>query len=120
DAEAVVKHIDKINQEYVKKRDKLDIKKRMILIDSPFTRNYLKNYHRETTDMRLIDYKLFPFNSVMQIYNNKISYITLSDTGKIGVIIEDKNIYQMHKSLFEFTWSKAKSFDQLTPLSKAQ
>jgi len=120
DAEAVVKYIDKINQEYVKKRDKLNIQKKMILIDSSFTRNYLKDYHRQTTDMRFIDHKLFPFNSVMQIYDGKISYITLSDKSMIGVIIQDPSIYQMHKSIFEFNWSKAKSLDQLPPLSSAQ
>jgi hypothetical protein len=60
--------------------------------------------------MKFIDHKLYPFNSVMQIYDGKISYITLSKTSKIGVIIEDKNIYQMHKSLFEYIWSKAEAY----------
>jgi len=110
DLEAVVKHIDKINKDYVRKRDKLGVKKRVIFVDSPFARNYLKNYHRETTFMKFINHKLYPFNSVMQIYNGKVSYITLSSTSKIGIIIEDKNIYQMHKSLFEYAWSKAQSW----------
>lgn len=110
DLEAVVKHIDKINKDYVKKRDELGIRKRVIFIDSPFTRSYLKNYHRETTFMKFIDHKLYSFNSVMQIYDGKISYITLSKKSKIGVIIEDKNIYQMHKSLFEYAWSKTQSW----------
>lgn len=110
DLEAVVKYINKINQEYSKKRDALNIKKRVIFIDSPFTRDYLKNYHRETTFMKFINYKLYPFNSVMQIYDGKVSYITLSEASKIGVIIEDKNIYQMHKSLFEFAWLKAQAW----------
>ena len=120
DIEAVVKFIDKINKEYVKKREELKIKKKAILIDSPFARNYLKDYHLAITENKFIDYKLFPFNSLMQIYDNKIAYVTLSDKSKIGVIIEDKNIYQMHKSLFEFIWTHAKTFNQLSPLSKAQ
>ena len=73
DIEAIVKYIDEINKEYVKKRDKLGIKKRAVIIDSKFARDYLKNYHRETTDIKLIDHKLYPFNSVMQIYEGKIS-----------------------------------------------
>lgn len=109
DLEAVITHIDKINKSYVKKRDKLKLKKKVIFIDSPFAQKYLKDYHRETTYMKFIDHKLYPFNSVMQIYDDKISYITLSDKSKIGVIIEDKNIYQMHKSVFEYVWSKAES-----------
>jgi HTH-type transcriptional regulator, sugar sensing transcriptional regulator len=120
DIEAIVKYIDKINREYVKERDKLDIKKRAVILDSIFSRNYLKNYHRETTDMKFISQNLYPFNSIMQIYDGKISYITLSDKSMIGVIIEDKNIYQMHKSIFQYTWDNAKNFNQLAPFSKAQ
>ena len=111
DLEAVVKFINKINQDYVAKRDALQIKKKVIFIDSLFVRNYLKDYHRDTTFMKFIDHKLYPFSSVMQIYDGKISYITLSAKSKIGVLIEDKNIYQMHKSLFEFAWSNAQSWD---------
>jgi sugar-specific transcriptional regulator TrmB len=107
DIEAIVKHIDKINQEYVQKRDKLNIKKRAILIDSPFARKYLKNYHRTTTDMKFIKHNINNFNTVMQIYDGKISYITLTSKIKIGAIIEDQNIYQMHKSLFKFSWNNA-------------
>lgn len=110
DLEAVVSHIDKINKEYVEKRDSLNIQKKVIFIDSPFARSYLKNYHRDTTFMRFIDHKLYPFNSVMQIYDGKVSYITLSEKNKIGVLIEDRNIYQLHKSIFEYTWSKAEAW----------
>jgi sugar-specific transcriptional regulator TrmB len=108
DIEAIEKYVSKINHDYVQKREKLGIKKMGIVIDSPFTRKYLKDYHREITDTRFIDYKLFPFNTVMQIYDDKISYVTLSEKNKIGILIEDKNICQMHKSLFEFTWQHAK------------
>jgi len=120
DVEAIVKYFDEINKDYVKKRDALGIKKRGIMVDSEFVRNYLKDYHRGTTNTRLIDGKLYPFHSVMQIYDGKISYITLSDKSMIGVIIEDQTIYQLHKSIFEYTWSTAKDFDQPRAFSKAQ
>ena len=120
DIEAIVKYIDKINKDYVKKRDELGIKKRAVIIDSKFARNYLKDYHIETTDIRFIDHKLYPFSSVVQIYQKKISYITLSNKGMIGVIIEDPNIYQLNKSIFEYVWASARKFGQLPPLSKAQ
>lgn len=110
DIEAIVKHIDKINRDYAKKREALQIKKKAILIDSPFARNYLKNYHKAVTENKFIDHKLFPFNSLMQIYDGKIAYVTLSEKNKIGVIIEDEHIYRMHKSLFEFAWKHAEIF----------
>ena len=120
DIEAIVKYFNEINREYVKKRAALGIKKKSIMIDSEFARNYMKDYHRDTTDTRFIDGKLYSFHAVMQIYDSKISYITLSDKSIIGVIIADQTIYQMHKSIFEYTWSTAKSFGQLRDFSKAQ
>lgn len=120
DIETIVNYIDKINQKYVEERDRLGIKKRAILLDSFFARDYLKTYHRQTTDMKFIDYKKYNFSPIVEIYDNKVSYVTLTDGIKIGVIIEDKNIYQLHKSLFEFTWDRARTFDQLEVFSKAQ
>ncbi len=113
DIVAIYKYISGINREYVRKREKLKIKKRGIIIDSPKARKILKNYHPTITENKFIDSKLFPFNSIMQIYDGKVAYITLSDKNMIGVIIEDKNIYQMHKSIFEHTWKHAKTLDQL-------
>lgn len=106
DIEAIVKHIDAINKNYVAKRDKLGIKKRAILTDSPFARNYLKDYYRDVTDIKFIKGDFVPFSNVMQIYDNKISYLTLEEDKIIGVIIQDDIIYRMHKALFEFTWAK--------------
>jgi sugar-specific transcriptional regulator TrmB len=120
DIEAIVKYIGDINKDYAKKRDRLGIKKRGIMIDSEFARKYLKDYYRGTTDTRLIDGTLYPFHSIMQIYDGKISYITLSAKTMIGVIVADPSIYQMHKSIFEYTWSTAKDLDQLRASSKAQ
>lgn len=104
DIESIVKYIDDVNQWYAKKRDGLEIKKRGIMIDTPFARKYLENYHREVTTTKLIKFKAKPFESIMQIYDGKVSYITLSSERLIGVIIEDKSIYEMHKDLFEYLW----------------
>lgn len=112
DLEAIQKYIPDINAEYVKKRDKFNIKKKAILLDTPFARTFLKDYYKGVTDIKLIDSKSTPFQTVIQIYDNKISYITLSEKEMIGVIIEDKHIYTMHKDLFEYNWESAKTIDQ--------
>jgi sugar-specific transcriptional regulator TrmB len=114
DIEAIVKNIDSINKAYATKRERLQIKKRGIILDSPFAREYLSNYYTAVTDSKLITYDAPPFQSVMQIYDNKISYITLVPGKMMGVIIEDMFIYNMHKYLFEFLWSVAPSNDVLT------
>ncbi|MFA5776966.1 MAG: helix-turn-helix domain-containing protein [Parcubacteria group bacterium] len=113
DMEVVVKYIDKINREYVKKRGKLGLKKKVIMLDNDFARKYMKNYYNEVTEVRFIDYKLFSFSPLMEIYDNTVSYVTLEEKNKIGVIVKNKEIYQMHKSLFEFNWKNSKTLSEL-------
>jgi HTH-type transcriptional regulator, sugar sensing transcriptional regulator len=120
DVEAVVKYIEDINRSYVKKRDRLKIKKRVITIDSPFLRKYLKNYYKQVTDIRFIDHSLYPFSSVVQIYDGRVAYISLSKKNHSAIIVSDKNIYRTEKSIFDFVWQHSKSFDQLGTLSKPQ
>ena len=41
------------------------------------------------------------------IYDNKVAMISVDAENKpLGVIIEDKNIYQTQKMIFEFIWDK--------------
>ena len=119
DIEAVIKYTEKINQEYIKKRNALKINKKVIVADSPFARNFFSSYAKDITDTRFIQEEN-KFSSVMQIYDNRVAYISLSKDALVAILITDKNIYQMQKSLFEHNWKNAKTFDQLSPISKAQ
>ncbi|MBI3952717.1 MAG: hypothetical protein HY336_02050 [Candidatus Doudnabacteria bacterium] len=105
DIEAIIKYIPNINQEYVAQRERRKIKKRGIFIDTPKAREELKNYHVATTQNKFIKHEAPPFEVVFQIYDNRISYITLSPNKMLGVIIEDPFIYRMHKYIYEFLWS---------------
>ncbi len=107
DMEKVNKYIKKINDDYAKKRDKLGVKKRALIVDSDYSRKFFKDYHKKTTEIKFVE-GVEHFATVMQIYSNKISYITLSENSMIGVIIEDKHIYQMHRTLFEKDWEIGK------------
>ncbi|NMC51501.1 hypothetical protein GYA54_02090 [Candidatus Kuenenbacteria bacterium] len=104
DIESIIKYIPDINKIYAAKREKLSIKKRGILIDTPAARKYLENYHTAVTESKLISAEPFPFQTIMQIYDNKISYLTLSGQAMVGVIISDQHIYNMHRYLFEHLW----------------
>ncbi|KKQ47816.1 MAG: Transcriptional regulator [Candidatus Moranbacteria bacterium GW2011_GWD2_37_9] len=111
DMESVVKYMDKINKDYVKKRNKLGLKKKVVMIDNEFTREYMKKYYKETTDVRFIDHELYPFSALTEIYDGTISYVTAEKGNKIGVIIKNESIYKMQKALFEFVWNNAKKID---------
>jgi len=114
DLEIVSKNIGRLNEEQAKKREKLRIKKRAILLDNEFTRKIASGYHKDVTNIRLIDHQFYPFTSAMEVYDGKVAYLTFKDDRKIGVIIENPEIYEMQKSLFEFVWGKAKSPHALT------
>jgi len=113
DITAINKNIPKLNAWYVEQREKKGIAKRGILLDTPEARKILTSYHTEITDTRLIKTANTPFETVMQIYDGKVSYITFSNGQMIGVIIENEAIYQMHKDLFNFTWEKAEKIKKI-------
>lgn len=109
DVEAVQKYIKKENEQYVRKRMKLAKKKKILVSDSVFNRKYFKQLGEKATDAKYLDYQMPGFNAAMQIYDNKVSYITLQPEKMIGIIIEDELISKMQRALFEYTWSTAKS-----------
>jgi len=106
DLEAIDKYIPALNAEYSTLREEKRIKKRGLVIDSPAARKFLSSYKGEVTNTKLIitTEKIASFQTVMQIYDNKISYITLTDEYLVGIIITDQNIANTHKYLFESLW----------------
>lgn len=111
DLESIEKYIKDINDWYVKERVKFQVKKKGLVLDTPFNRDFLSNYAKDVTDTRLIKMQSEPFATIMQIYDDKISYITFNDNGKniISMIITNPHIYEMHKKLFETHWNQATS-----------
>lgn len=103
DVEAVLDHFKKINDDYVAKREKRGIAKKIIAADTVRAREYFGTHTDQYTDMKLVGKEKIPFGCAMQIYDNKISYITIGkqEGSIIGVIIEDERIANMHRYFFE-------------------
>jgi sugar-specific transcriptional regulator TrmB len=108
------KYLGRDNDKYVRKRKELKIKKRGIVADTPYARKYLKNYDRSVTEIRLIDGKKYPIYLEMEIYDGKVSFLTFSEKKLIGVIIENKEIYESQRSIFELVWANATPFPDKT------
>ncbi len=105
DIDSIIKYIGDLNEKYASLRARRKLKKRGLVLDTPFARDYLKGYLRDITETRLIaSSATILFESVMQIYDTKVSYITLTEKNMIGVIIEDPIINRMHRMLFEHLW----------------
>ncbi len=104
DIESILKYIPDINKSYSEQREKLGIKRKGFVIDTPKAREIIQNYHTEITDTKFIKYNTLEIETLMQIYENKISYITLKENSMIGIIIEDPFIYKMQKAIFDHLW----------------
>lgn len=113
DIEAITKYIPEINKNYSDKREKLKIKKRAFLLDTTEARKLISDYHTLVTETKFIKPDILEFETVMQIYENKVSYITLKESSMIGVIIEDSSIYKMHKAIFEYFWKITENHSDL-------
>jgi sugar-specific transcriptional regulator TrmB len=103
DVEAVLDHFKQINDDYVAKREKRGIAKKVLAADTVRSREYFGSHADAFTDMKLVGKEKIPFGCAMQIYDNKISYITIGkqEGSIIGVIIEDERIANMHRYFFE-------------------
>lgn len=106
DSIALNKYIPELNDKYMRKRERKNIKKRIITIDSKIVRSRAHKHKPGLTEIRIIPGE-YHFASVMQVYDDKVSYISLDDTSIIGVIVEDKRISNMHRSIFEYMWQTA-------------
>jgi sugar-specific transcriptional regulator TrmB len=106
DMEEVDKYIKEINAQYAKKRDRLKLEKKILLVDSDYTKKVLENYEKSHIEIKFVK-RVTHFATIMQIYDDKISYVTLLPNKMMGIIIQDKSIYAMHKALFESMWENA-------------
>ena len=95
--------IKKINTEHLKQRKLKKIYKKILVPNTAYSRNNLKNYNPEITELRILPKKIH-IESTMQIYDNKITYATSKKNARIGMIITDESTYLMHKNIFEILW----------------
>lgn len=116
DGDIVDTHFQDLDAEYVKDRERLGIKKKNIIVDSPKTRSFVSSSNPEFTQNKLIDLQGQHLEATIQIYDGKITYMTLKPERLISVIITDDLIYKMHKSLFEFTWQSLSDIKPEPPL----
>ncbi len=105
--DAMFKYAQEINDEYVAEREKSKVTKRSLLLDTPFAREiyesgtYSPKSHK---GYKWINSSLYSFAVEMNIYDDKVSYITYVEESFVGVIIENEHIFQMHSALWDLHW----------------
>lgn len=94
---------------YALKRKELGIKEQMIVPNNPIGLTHMYNYPAmEVTEIIFVDHKTYPFATDINIYDGKVSFVTFSEKIHIGVIVENREIFQTMLSAFSIAWSLAK------------
>ncbi len=101
DHDAIIRFIPDINQRYIKARGRLGIKKRMVMFETASAPKHLQ----ELTETKFMPRGSSEFlASITNIYDDKIAYLTFTETSSIGVIVEDASICQLNRAIFEHVW----------------
>jgi sugar-specific transcriptional regulator TrmB len=97
---------NKVNDEYVPKRIRAGIAKKIIEAGKKpeLTFGTSNEKYDALTQIRYIEKPMPLFKSALQIYDGKISYQIFDDKNIISILIQDKSIYEMHKAWFDLMW----------------
>ena len=91
---------------WINRRVKAKIHAKILQQKVKTTKRLKKKDKQELRDIRFLP-KDFTINTHIQIYGNKIAILTLRKDEPIGVIIENKDIVDTQKSLFNVLWKTA-------------
>jgi HTH-type transcriptional regulator, sugar sensing transcriptional regulator len=88
--------------EYKEKRKKAQISVRVIGPDTLEIIEYKKTDRRDLKETRLVSKDEFPFSIEMNIYGNKLAFMSFSES--LGLIVESNEIAKNMRFLFELAW----------------
>jgi len=108
DVEQVETHYKDLVGPYLKERERRQILKKLLLDDTTFTRNLYAGAEETQSEVRLIEKSQNPYKVAIQIYDDKVSYVTLNPGKEMAIIIQDKEIAALQQHLFEQLYKYAK------------
>ncbi len=100
----VDQYVKEINEKYVKARIRKGIKKKMIMVDNPVSREHAKNVNPEFTEVKFIDSKKYPFDNAVEIYDDKALYLVAEKDSLMAFHIQHPQVARFHRSIFEYIW----------------
>ncbi|MBA3047172.1 hypothetical protein KKC83_05925 [Patescibacteria group bacterium] len=101
--ENIIQHLGKdFADEYIKKRKKARITVRAIAPDTKEMVEYQKGDKEFIKQTRLVSKEKFPFTIEMNIYGNKLAFMSFKE--EMGIIIESNEIANNTRLLFELAW----------------
>jgi len=104
DPDAISEEILDVESRYIRKRVDRKISKRVIMPDTPKAREWLKQSPNPYTTTRLVPKLSGNFKTATEIYDHRLSFITLSGEHIISILINDKDMAALQRVQFEFLW----------------
>jgi len=92
---------------YIRDRVKLDITARVIGPANEISQDFKSRDGKSLRETRFIPEDKFPFENEVNIYGNKVSFMTHDEQRPIGVIIESPEIVKTMSSIFDLAWEYA-------------
>ena len=90
---------------FIKEKRQNKLFSKVITYDSTKMRKYQKKAPEKFIEMRFIDKKI---EMTKIIYANKVAFLTFKESNSIGVLINNKEIANTERQLFELQWNKSK------------
>ncbi|MEK9165631.1 MAG: helix-turn-helix domain-containing protein [Patescibacteria group bacterium] len=105
---------EELMDEYRRKKSDLGLTGRFIVPLSPKAKNYVPEKYTafglsNVPEVKCLPADLFNFFAEMDIYDDKVSIVSLNREEQIGIIIESKAVSKSFSSIFEVLWKMAKS-----------
>ncbi|OGY87641.1 MAG: hypothetical protein A2233_01680 [Candidatus Kerfeldbacteria bacterium RIFOXYA2_FULL_38_24] len=97
-------YVKRLNERYMAERKRHGKVKKIILPDTSAAKNFVKKIDDKLTQVKLISKTVCPFETSLQIYNDKISYLTVYKKNLLTFVITHPGIANMQKALFSFMW----------------
>ncbi len=108
DTDEMEKYASYFNREYISKRKDKNIKKKILMVDSPLAREKAKKNTNVNTEIRIMKkHSIETFGATANIYDGKVSFITFKELKIVATLIHDQEIYKMNRFVFESLWEKA-------------
>lgn len=100
--------------DYRRRKSELGLTGRFIAPDTPKVKNYIRDKYRKfglenAPEVKVLPAEMFTVFAEMDLFDNKVAIISLSQEEKMGIIIESKIVYNSLSSIFDVMWGMAKA-----------
>jgi HTH-type transcriptional regulator, sugar sensing transcriptional regulator len=102
-------------KQYYKKRIEDNIHVKALTPDTKEGLAYQKRDSEELRETRLISYDKFPIRIEKNIAGNKVAFFSIKNDILMATIIENKEIADAERAIFDLVWSQGNKIDRIQP-----